>query len=171
VKEDILSTVEQAIECQAKARDTIRTIEKTVLYQFGNCHGDAKEREKRLKESVKFIEDVLNNSSSQDEYILSMMLGRLLMSGLALQYDEIRNELEDLKSIWRDGKLEGLSKERLEPLIVHIGRRIESICDKIVYKAGTEETILKTAWKALQQGVDYEYRQQLNKAISKARIL
>lgn len=154
---DLLSTVEQAIERQTKARDKILAIEKTVLAQFGNCHGDVNEREKRLKESVKFIEEVLNNSSSREEHFLSMMLDRLLMNGLALQYDEIRNELEDLKLIWRDGKLERLSEERLESLIVYIGRRIESICDKIVYKTSTEETILKTASKALRQGVDYEY--------------
>jgi len=154
MEENLLSTVEQAIERQAKARDTILSIEKTVLYQFGSCHGDVNEREKRLKESVRFVEDVLNNSSSQDEHILSMMLDRLLISGLALQYEEIRSELDDLKSIWIDEKLEGLSKERLEALVVFIGRRIESICDKIVYKASTEETILKTARKALQQGVD-----------------
>ena len=158
MEENLLSTVEQAIERQAKARDTILAIEKTVLYQFGSCHEDVNEREKSLKESLRFVEDVLNNSSSQDEHILSMMLDRLLVNGLALQYGEIRNELDDLKSIWRDGKLEGLSKERLEPLIIYIGRRIESICDKIVYKASTEETILKTARKALQQGVDWEDR-------------
>lgn len=155
---NLLSTVEQAIELQTKARDTILAIEKTVLYQFGNCHGDVNEREKRLKESVRLVEDVLNNSSSQDEHIPSIMLDRLLMNGLALQYDEIRSELEDLKSIWIDEKLEGLSKERLEALVIYIGRRIESICDKIVYKASTEETILKTVRKALQQGVDQERR-------------
>ena len=129
------------------------------------------EREKRLKESIRFVEEVLNNSSSGDEHILSMVLNRLLMNGLAFQYEEIRNELEDLKLIWRDRRLEWLSNERLEPLLVHIGRRIESICDKIVYKASTEEIILKTAQNALRQGVDYEYRQQLNKATPKARIL
>ncbi|MFC1913914.1 hypothetical protein ACFLXF_01420 [Chloroflexota bacterium] len=153
MEEKLLSKVERAIECQSKARDTILSIEKTVLYQFGSCHGDVNEREKRLKESVRFVEDVLNNSSSQDEHVLSMMLDRLLMNGLALQYEEIRSELDDLKSIWIDEKLEGLSRERLEALVVYIGRRIESICDKIVYKASTEETILKTARKALQQEV------------------
>jgi len=154
MEENLLSTVEQAIERQTKARDTILLIEKTVLYQFGSCHRDVNEREKRLKESVRFVEDVLNNSSSQDEHILSLMLDRLLMNGLALQCGEIRKELDEVKSIWVDGKLEGLSEERLEALVTYVGRRIESICDKIVYKASTEETILKTARKALQQGVD-----------------
>ena len=153
MEENLLSAVEQAIERQAQARDKILSIEKTVLYQFGSYHGDVNEREKRLKESVRFVEDVLNNSSSQDEHILSMMLDRLLVNGLALQYEEIRSELDDLKSIWIDEKLEGLSKERLEALVVFIDRRIESICDKIAYKASTEETILKTARKALQQDV------------------
>jgi len=154
MEENLLSTVEQAIERQTKTRDKILSIEKTVMYQFGSCHRDVNEREKSLKESVRFVEEVLNNSSSQDEHILSMMLDRLLINGLALQYEEIRSELDDLKSIWIDEKLNGLSKERLEPLIVYIGHRIESICGKIVYKASTEETILKTARKALQQGVD-----------------
>ena len=153
MEESLLSAVEQAIERKTEARDQILSIEKTVLYQFGSCHRDVNEREKRLEESVRFIEDVLNNSSSQDEHMLSVMLDRLLINGLALQYEEIRSELDDLKSIWIDEKLEGLSKERLEALVVFIGRRIESICDKIVYKASTEETILKTARKALQKEV------------------
>ena len=154
MEENLLSTVEQAIERQAKTRDKILSIEKTVLYQFGSCYGDVNEREKRLKESVRFVEDVLNNSSSQSKHVCSMMLDRLLMNGLALQYGEIRKELDEVKSIWVDGKLEGLSEERLEALVAYVGRRIESICDKIIYKASTEETILKTARKALQQGVD-----------------
>ena len=153
MEENLLSTVEQAIERQTQARDKILSIEKTVLYQFGSCHGDVNNREKRLWESVRFVEDMLNNSSSQDEHILSMMPDRLLINGLALQYGEIRRELDEVKSIWVDGKLEGLSEERLEALVSYVGRRIEDICGKIVHKANTEETILKTARKALKQEV------------------
>lgn len=149
--DNLLTTVEQAIERQAKARDTILAIEKTVLYQFGSCHEDVNEREKRLKESARFVEDVLKNNSIQNERILSMMLNKLLINGLTLQYEEIRSELDDLKSIWVDDKLEGLSEERLEALVVYIGRRIEGICGKILHKASAEETILKTARKALLQ--------------------
>jgi len=154
MEENLLSAVERVIERQTQARDKLLTIEKTVLYQYQNCNGDMYQREKRLKESVGFVEDILNNSSSQDGHILSMVLNRLLINGLALQYREIRKELDEVKSICNDGKLEGLSEERLESLFAYVGRRIESICDKIVNKASTEETILKTARQALLTGTD-----------------
>lgn len=78
---------------------------------------------------------------------------RLLIEGLLCQRQQIKRELDEVKSIWTDEKLEGLSKERLESVIVYVGRRIEGICKRITHNASVEEAILKTAKKALEEEV------------------
>ena len=153
MEENLLYTVEQAIERRAKTRDKILSIEKTVLYQFGSCHVDVNELRKRLQQSLDSIKDAFESNFEQELNVLTPILGRLPTKGLILQNQEVRRELDEVMSLCTHEGMDDLSRERLETMITYIASRTRTVCERIVHSTSAQETIFETTKKALHQEV------------------
>ena len=149
----IEQAIEQAVERRSSVRETILSLRKSVLYRFGSSEGDVNERKKHLRQSMSFLEDLLEDSSKQGEAVLSSMPERLIVHGLVARYEDARKELNEVRWLLMDEGLESVTRERLDALAMYVGRRIENVCEGIVHNASAEEMILKTARRALQQQV------------------
>jgi len=153
MEENLLYTVEQAIERRAKTRDKILSIEKTALYQVGSCHVDVNELRKCLQQSLGSIKDAFESNCEQELNVLNPILGRLPTNGLILHNKEARKELDEVMSLCTHEGMDDLSRERLETMITYITSRTRALCDRIVHIINAQEIILETTKKALHQGV------------------
>ncbi len=153
MEENLLYTVEQAIERQGKTRDKILAIEKTVLYQFGSCHIGVNEPRKLLQQSLDSIKDAFESNCEQELKVLTPILGRLPTNGLILQNQEVMKELDEVLSLCTHEGIDDLSRERLETMITSVASRTRAVCERIVHSTSAQETILEITKKALYQKI------------------
>lgn len=148
-----LTTIDEAIRHRSSTRESILSLEKSLRYDLSGSQQGVNEQKERLRQTLDSLKHVFETDYERGQNVLTPTLERLLIEGLLCQRQQIKRELDEVKSIWTDEKLEGLSKERLESVIVYVGRRIEGICERITHNASVEEAILKTAKKALEEEV------------------
>ena len=148
-----LAKIDKAIELQGRTRETILSLEKSVMYQTRSSGEDLNELRKRLQRSLDSIKDAFESNCEQQLKAITPMLGRLPTNGLILQNQEARKELDEVRSLCTHEGMDDLSRERLETMITYIASRTRAVCERIVYSTSAQETILEITKKALHQEV------------------
>jgi hemerythrin len=108
------------------------------------------EKQKRLQQTMAFLEDGLKNHFAFEEKVLPPLLGELLAQALALEHREIIREIKEDKSIVANISLKGLSREELLEKEAHIEQVIDTLLQLIEEHAAREETVLGMIRSALE---------------------
>jgi hypothetical protein len=108
------------------------------------------EKQKRLQQTLAFLEEGMKNHFYFEEKALPPLLGELLTQALVLEHREIIGEIEADKSIVANISLEGLSREELLEKEAHIEQVIDTLLQLIEEHATREETVLGMIRSALE---------------------
>jgi len=109
------------------------------------------EKQEKLQQTLNFLDEGLKNHFAFEDKALPPLLGELPMRGLLLEHREIKNKIDEAKSIVASTKLEGLSREELLSREAHIQQTITSICQLVEEHATREEAILDMVQRALEE--------------------
>jgi len=109
------------------------------------------EKQEKLQQTLNFLDEGLKNHFAFEGKALPPLLGKLPMRGLVLEHREIKNKIDEAKSIVASTKLEGLSREELLSREAHIQQVITSICLLVEEHATKEEAMLDMVRKALEK--------------------
>jgi hemerythrin len=108
------------------------------------------EKQKRLQQTMAFLEGGLKNHFDFEEKVLPPLLGELLTQALALEHQEIKRQIEEDKSTVTNIRLEGLSREELLEKEAYIEEVIDALLQSIEGHAAREETVLGMLQSALE---------------------
>jgi hemerythrin len=108
------------------------------------------EKQGKLHQTISALEEGLKNHFSFEEKLLPPLFGEFLMQALILEHREMKERIDETKSLLANAKLEGLSRRELLAQKAHIQKKVEDILQLLEEHAGKEETILKMLQKALQ---------------------
>ncbi len=161
--EDNLAIIKRIIEWHQTIRGNIRLVGDSVTDQealsaLQKARADLipgrleilSEKQKKLQQTMSFLEEGLKNHFAFEEKVLPPLLGELLMMALLIEHREIRKEIDEAKSIIANTKLEGLSREELLAKESHLQQMIDSICHLVEEHTTKEEAILEMVQRALQ---------------------
>jgi len=109
------------------------------------------ERQKGLLQTVSALDEGLKNHFAFEEKALPPLLGELLARALMLEHQEIKQEVDKVKSITAEAKLEGLSRDELLSKETNIQQMVDSICQLVEEHATREEAILAMMQRALEE--------------------
>jgi hemerythrin len=109
------------------------------------------EKQKKLQQTLAFLEEGLKNHFYFEEKALPPLLGELLTQALILEHQEIIKEIENDKSIVANISLEGLSREELLEKEAYIEQVIDTLLQLIEGHATREETVLGMIRSALEK--------------------
>ena len=110
------------------------------------------EKQRKLKQTMDFLEEGLRNHFSKEEDVLPTLLGEFLMQSLLLEHEEITGKIDGVKLVATDSELGGLSEAELESLDSEIKRKISDFSRLIEEHADREEMMLEMVARALKTG-------------------
>jgi hypothetical protein len=109
------------------------------------------EKQEELQQTLNFLDEGLKNHFAFEGKALPPLLGELPMQGLLLEHREIRNKIDEAKSIVASTKLEGLSREELLSKEANIQQTITGLCQLVEEHTTKEEAILDMVQRALEE--------------------
>jgi len=109
------------------------------------------EKQNKLRQTMSFLHDGLENHFAFEEQVLPPLLGELLTRALILEHQEIRDEINEAAPLVINTRLEGLSREELLSTESHIQQVIDSLCHLVEEHATKEEAILEMLQRALDE--------------------
>jgi len=110
------------------------------------------EKQRKLKQTMSFLEDGLRNHFSREEDVLPALLGEFLMQSLLLEHQEIIKKIDEVRLVAADSKLGGLSEADLESKDSELKRTISDFSRLIEEHADKEELVLDMVARALKAG-------------------
>lgn len=110
------------------------------------------EKQRKLKQTMSFLEEGLRNHFAKEEEVLPALLGEFLMQSLLLEHQEIVGKIDEVKLVAADSKLGGLSEAELESLDSEVKQKISDFSRLIEEHADKEEMMLDMVARALKTG-------------------
>lgn len=107
--------------------------------------------QERLQESIRILERGLGGHFSIEEKALPPLFGEMLMKALLLEHREIRQALDDVKSLLAETSLDKLNRADLLARKSQIHGKTSNITQLIEAHASKEEVILKMLECALKE--------------------
>jgi len=107
------------------------------------------EKHNKLQQTMSFLDEGLNNHFAFEEKVLPPFLGELLMHALVLEHREIKNQVDEAKSMIANARLDGLSREELLAKESQLQQRINGICSLVNEHRTREEAVLEMLQRAL----------------------
>ena len=108
------------------------------------------EKQKKLQQTLGFLDEGLRNHFAYEEKALPLLLGELFMRALVLDHREIHKEIDDSKSTIAAIKPEGLSRDELLARESQIQQLVANMCQLVEEHATREEIILEMVRRALE---------------------
>lgn len=109
------------------------------------------ERQNKLKQIINSLDEGLKNHFAYEEKALPPLLGELLMRALMLDHQQIREQIDEAKSIVADTRLVGLSREELLTKESDMRQMVNNVCQLIKGHAAREEIILGIVGRELEE--------------------
>lgn len=109
------------------------------------------EKQKRLQQTMNALDEGLKRHFAFEEKALPPLLGELLMQSLILEHREIKEKIDEAKSIAADTKLEGLSRDELLSEEAHMQHIVANIGHLVEEHAAREEAVLAMVKRALEE--------------------
>lgn len=162
--EDKLAVINRIIEWHQTIREHVRLVGDSLtdweaLLDLENIRQEwipgqlevPDEKQKKLQQAVRALEEGLQNHFAYEEQVLPPLLGELFMRALILDHQEIKREISRAKALADGVKLDRLS--RGESLLKESGvqQTIGGLCQMIEEHASREETVLEMLRRALQE--------------------
>ena len=110
------------------------------------------EKQRKLKQTMSFLEEGLRNHFSKEEEVLPPVLGEFLMRALLMEHQKIIERIDGVRSMVADNRLEGLAETELMSKDSEIEQEVNDFCRLIEEHADREELILEMVVRALQAG-------------------
>lgn len=132
-------------------REALSSLSKTRAHWVPGRPDILAEKQKKLEQTISFLDEGLRNHFAYEEKVLPPILGELFMRALVLDHQKVREEIDGAKSTVLGTKLEGLSREELLAKESEIQQVIESMCQTFEDHATREEVILGMLQRALQE--------------------
>jgi hemerythrin len=110
------------------------------------------EKQRKLKQTMSFLEEGLHNHFAKEEDVLPAVLGEFLMQTLLLEHREIIGKIDELRLLATDSKLEGLTEAELESKDSEIKQKIGDLSRRLEEHADKEELMLEMVVRALKAG-------------------
>ena len=108
------------------------------------------EKQKKLKQTLSFLDEGLKNHFAFEEEALPSLLGELFMRALILDHREIIGEIEEAQSIVADIKIEGLNRDELLLKEARIKQEVDGIYELVEGHTTREEIMLDMVSMALE---------------------
>ena len=109
------------------------------------------EKWKRLERTLGFLEEGLRNHFAFEEEHLTPLLGQVFMRALVLDHEEIRTEIQAVKTAIAGMEIAGLSREELLQKESQIRGLVDRLRSQIEVHATREDIILAMLERALRQ--------------------
>ena len=110
------------------------------------------EKQRKLKQTMSFLEEGLRNHFSKEQDMLPALLGEFLMQSLLLEHQEIIEKIDEVRLVATDSKLEGLTEAELESRDSEIKQKISDFSRRLEEHADKEELMLEMVVRALKAG-------------------
>ena len=110
------------------------------------------EKQRKLKQTMNFLEEGLRNHFSKEEDVLPSLLGEFLMQSLLLEHKEVTEKIDEVRALASDSKLEGLTEAELASKDSEIKQKISDFSRLIEEHADKEEMMLEMVVRALKAG-------------------
>ena len=110
------------------------------------------EKQRKLKQTMNFLEEGLRNHFSKEEDVLPALLGEFLMQSLLLEHKEVTEKIDEVRLLASDSKLEGLTEAELESKDSEIKQKISDFSRLIEEHADKEELMLEIVVRAMKAG-------------------
>jgi hypothetical protein len=110
------------------------------------------EKQRKLKQTMNFLEEGLRNHFSKEEDVLPALLGEFLMQSLLLEHKEVTEKIDEVRALASDSKLEGLTEAELASKDSEIKQKISDFSRLIEEHADKEEMMLEMVVRALKAG-------------------
>ena len=108
------------------------------------------EKQRRLQQTLNALDEGLKNHFAFEEKALPPLLGEMLMRALILEHRGIKSQIEEVKNMLANTRLEGLSQGELLSKKSEVKQAIDRILHLVEEHAAKEEAILKMANMALE---------------------
>lgn len=161
---DYLAKVEELIAEHRSIRDSVKLVGDSVsdqeaLNSLRSAGSDwvpgrlefLSQKQSRLKQTLNYLEEGLQNHFAREEEVLPPVLGEFLMRALRLEHQEIVETIDRARSVAVDTKLEGMSQEALESQDAEIRQTVDGLCRMIEGHADKEDLMLETVKVALDE--------------------
>jgi hemerythrin len=109
------------------------------------------EKQRKLKQTMSFLEEGLRNHFSKEQDMLPALLGEFLMQSLLLEHQEVIEKIDEVRLVATDSKLEGLTEAELESRDLEIKQKISDFSRRLEEHADKEELMLEMVVRALKQ--------------------
>ncbi|OGO01659.1 MAG: hypothetical protein A2Y59_05955 [Chloroflexi bacterium RBG_13_52_14] len=109
------------------------------------------EKQNKLQQTLNYLDEGLKNHFGFEEKLLPPLFGEFLIKALILDHRAIKKQIDAVKSLVSDTKLEGLSQKELLSRKSQIQQKVENILQLVEDHAAREETILKMLKRALEE--------------------
>ena len=110
------------------------------------------EKQRKLKQTMSFLEEGLRNHFSKEEDMLPALLGEFLMQSLLLEHQEVIGKIDEVRLVATDSTLEGLTEAELESRDSEIKQKISDFSRRLEEHADKEELMLEMVVRALKAG-------------------
>ena len=110
------------------------------------------EKQRKLKQTMSFLEDGLRNHFAKEEDVLPALLGEFLMRSLLLEHQKIIGKIDEAGLVATNSKLEGLTEAELESKDSEIKQKISDFSRRLEEHADKEELMLEMVIRALKAG-------------------
>ncbi len=109
------------------------------------------EKQKKLQQMLRSLDEGLKNHFAFEEEALPPLLGELFMRALILDHQQINKEIDEARSTVAATGLEGLNREESLSRESYVQQVANSLCDLVGEHATREETILGMLQRALTE--------------------
>ena len=110
------------------------------------------EKQRKLKQTMSFLEEGLRNHFSKEEDMLPALLGEFLMQSLLLEHQEVIEKIDEVRLVATNSTLEGLTEAELESRDTEIKQKISDFSRRLEEHADKEELMLEMVVRALKAG-------------------
>ncbi len=140
------------------AGDSVGDVEATSSLQRARAEWvpgrplDLAERQKKLQQTLSFLDEGLRNHFALEESDLPPLLGDLFTRALILDHREITKHVDETRSVVTSMDVDSLTREELLSKESQVQQAIEHLRGLIEDHAAREETLLTMLERALQEG-------------------
>lgn len=110
------------------------------------------EKQRKLKQTMSFLEEGLRNHFTKEEDVLPAVLGEFLMRSLLLEHKEIIEKIDEVRLVATDSKLQGLTEVELESMDSEVKQKISDFSRRLEEHADKEELMLEMVVRVLKPG-------------------
>ena len=111
------------------------------------------EKREKLRQTLSMLDEGLRNHFAFEEQSLPPLLGGLLMRGLIIEHQEMKETIREAQSLVGASQLEGLKREELLAQEMKIRQKVSDLCQMVEEHAGKEDMFLAMMQRALEGAV------------------